>query len=66
MASTLLGLTRSNKVGHAFEYLISPPQVLEDEMPVVQLQKPVVEFVLFVRPMPLLYIFSLFLVELML
>jgi hypothetical protein len=34
-------------------------------MPTVQLQKPVVEFVLFICPVSLLYFFTLFLAEIM-
>lgn len=61
MTTTLLGLPCINKAGHTFENLVSTSQILENEMSVMQLQEPVIRFVLLIGPMSLLDIFSLFL-----
>lgn len=42
MASTLLGLSGLDEDGHALKDLVCPPEVLEDKVLTMQLQKPVV------------------------
>ena len=61
VATTLLCLPGLNEVCHAFEYFISPPQVLEYKVFVVQLEEPVVELVLLGGPMTFLDILGLLL-----
>jgi len=53
VASALFGLTRSDEARHAGEDLVGSAQFLDHEVPAVQLQKPVVELVLFVAPVSL-------------
>lgn len=56
VAATLLGLPGGDEGGHAFEYLVRPPQVLLDEVAAVQFQEPVVELVFLRGPVPLLQV----------
>jgi hypothetical protein len=66
VAAALLGLPTLHEVGHALEYLVRPAQVLEDEVPVVDLQEEVIQFVLFVSPVSLLDVLALLLHDLVL
>lgn len=61
VAPALLCLPGLNEVGHALEDLVGPSEVLEDEVFVVNLEEPVIEFVFLSGPMSFLDIFGLFL-----
>lgn len=61
MAPALLRLSGLDEYGHALEYFVCPAEVLLDEMTVVYLQEPVVQFILLLSPVPLLDVLGLFL-----
>ena len=46
MATALLSLSALDKIRHGFEYFIGSAHILVDKMFVVELQEPVIEFVL--------------------
>lgn len=60
MAATLFSLSTFHKISHAFEYFVSPSEMLQDEMTIVDLQEVVVKFIFFMGPMSFLNIFGLF------
>ena len=53
MASALFGLSGFYEIGHGFEDFVGSSEVLIDEMLAVYFQEPMVEFILFVGPVPL-------------
>ena len=53
MASALLGLSGFYEIGHGFEDFVGSSEVLIDEVLAVYFQEPMVEFILFVGPVPL-------------
>jgi hypothetical protein len=64
MATTLLCLSSFYEAGHTLEYFICSSQMLEYEMSIMDLQKPMIEFVLLGSPVPLLSVFGLLLTTL--
>lgn len=52
MAPALLSLPSAQEAFHGLEYFIAPPQMLIDEVVVMDLQKPVVLLFLLVTPVP--------------
>jgi hypothetical protein len=63
MAPTLLRLSTFHKISHAFENFVSSPQMLHDEMPIMNLQKEMIQFIFLMSPVALLYILGLLLWE---
>lgn len=59
MASALLSLPTFHKISHALEDFVCPPQVLQNEMPVVDFKKEVVKPIFLISPMSFLNIFGL-------
>lgn len=55
MAAALLGLSGPDEVGHCFEDFVHPSQMSVDEVVAVDLQKPVVSFVLLLKPMTCIF-----------
>lgn len=45
MTPALLGLPSEDKCGHYFEYFVLPSQILDQEVPAVNLQKPMVHLI---------------------
>ena len=56
MTTTLFCLPGSDKNLHRFEDFVCPPHVSIHEMLVVNLQKPMILFILFDRPMPSIHV----------
>lgn len=54
MASALLRLPCSDKVGHALEDFVSSSQLFDHEMTTVQLEEPMVKFALLGSPVSFL------------
>lgn len=61
VAAALFSLPSAYEVGHAFEDLVGPAEVLEDEVSVVNLEEPVIQFVFLAAPVPLLRVLELLL-----
>lgn len=61
MAAALLCLPSLNKICHTFEYFISSSEILVNKMFIMQLQKPMIQFILLWSPVTLLDIFCLLL-----
>ena len=51
VTSALLRFPSFDEISHTLEYLIRSPQVFINEVLVMQLEKPVIPFILFYRPM---------------
>ena len=61
MAAALFGLPAADERSHNFKDLIGPPEMLEDEVPTVYLQEPMISLIFLGSPMPLLDILLLLL-----
>lgn len=59
MTSTLFCLSSSNKDLHCLKYFVCPAHVTVDEVLVMDLQEPVVSFVLLRKPMPVILLLQL-------
>jgi hypothetical protein len=51
MTAALLSLTSRDKTRHILEDFVSSSEILIDEMPTMNLQKPMIFFVFFISPM---------------
>ena len=61
MTAALLGLPAADERSHIFKDLIGPPEMLEDEVPTVDLQKPMISLIFLGSPVPLLDVLLLLL-----
>ena len=61
MTSALLSLSCSYEACHALKDFICPSKMFMNEVAIVNLEEPVIQFVLLKSPMPFLYVFCLFL-----
>ena len=61
MAAALFGLPAADERSHIFKDLIGPPEMLEDEVPTVYLQEPMISLIFLGSPMPFLDILLLLL-----
>jgi hypothetical protein len=53
MTSTLLGLSSTYKTSHTFKNFISSSKMLEYEVTIMKLKKPMIKFILLSTPMTL-------------
>jgi hypothetical protein len=61
MAAALFSLPRANEACHTFKYLIRSSKMLVNEMPVMNLQEPMILLVFLISPVPFLSVFGLLL-----
>ena len=59
MAPTLLSLSCSDEYLHGLEDLVHPSEMTVHKVFVVHLQEPMIFFILFMRPMPTIYLLCL-------
>ena len=59
MTPALFCLASSNKYLHCLKYLVCPAHMAVDEVLVMDLQEPVVPFILFRKPMPMILLLQL-------